>query len=297
MGAHVLRRVLKTAIAGLVLLILFSGCAGFTSTFRGGTGIEGAAGTSGDRLAGSEAARRVEKLPPFQNDYSRDGFIRSLVQLGVLRESSDHFSAYIWGDVVFEDYLATIIWLEEKPVFSGRGVEMTFYDESGYPYHRLTRGWVSIPGRSGSVWKMSHAAGELDFTCEVISTEEGVPGTIYVQGTGSGGTIKRNAFYSEMLEQQDKDWFSEIREAEYEARRTRVYEAMDVDGEEAVLIAGRWMRAVKMSSSPNMSRDTLVGWFSPDVSGRVLKLARGDGSLIAELTAFRESYETELYRP
>lgn len=296
-----------SVIGAIVLLSatvgLFTGCAGLEGMFRGGGTADSGAGRSGEKIAASAEEERGPKLPPFTHGYSRQDMLRALVQLNELRESADYIRDYFYGDVIFEDYLASIIWLETEPYFAGQGVTLAFYDDEGNPYHRITRGWAE-----GSVWKMDHEMSDASFACEVRTDADRIPREVRVRNLKSGEIIRRDTFYTDMVGKtevkeggtaqnaQAAQWFESLRREEYQSKISSVYAAMDVVGEESVLIAGSWVRAVKMSSSPEPSRDTLVGWFSPDISGKVLKISRGDGSLIAQVVAFQKSLPAELYK-
>jgi len=290
---------------------LFTGCTGLGGMFRSGGTADSGTGGSGDNVAASIEAERGPKLPPFTHGYSRQEMLRALVQLNELRESVDYIRDYFYGDVLFEDYLASIIWLETEPYFAGQGVTLAFYDDDGNPYHRITRGWAegfSGDDGGGYIWKMDHETFDLSFDCEVRTDADRIPREVRVKNLKSGETIRRDTFYADMVgktevkeggtaqNDQAAQWFESLRREEYQSKISSVYAAMDIVGEESVLIAGRWVRAVKMSSSPEPSRDTLVGWFSPDISGKVLKISRGDGSLIAQVVTFQKSLPAEIYR-
>jgi len=314
---------------------LLGGCASLERFLPERFGSGGADAEGADVSGVSGRSGKQAKVPPFENSYTRDDCVRALVQLNDLRESAGHFSDYIWGDVLFEDYLASIIWLEKEPLDAGTGVSLSFYDEQGRTYHTITRGWAAVDAGGNSVWKMDHTLPDLQFICEVLTGPDRIPRTVFVKNMKTGETIKRDSFYMDMLagsvpgpqpamdtrsgtvrsadagtqpdyaSQQQADtletsggagsWFEQIRQQEYESKITTVYAAMDILGEEAIRVAGRWVRSVKLSSGPESNRDTLVAWFSPDVSGKVLRVALGDGRILAEVVEFNNNLKTSLF--
>ena len=310
---RMVKKLLAAAVLALFAVLMLGGCAGLAEMLpgRGGAGIRG--GSDDEIAAGSAAPGKRPELPPFTHSYSREEMVRALVQLNDLRESVDHVSEYLWGDLVFEDYLSSIIWLESEPYLTGQGVALAFYDEEGNPYHRILRGWAAGGGEEYPIWKMVHDAPDAQFICEVRTGPERIPQEVRVKNLKSGETIRRPTFYAQMQPDQPDQteaadmtgqsyeqtvaWFEKIRREEYQSKISAAYAAMDIVGEEAVRIAGRWVRAVRMSSGPEENRETLVGWFSPDISGKVLKITRGDGSLIAQVVGFEPQLNAELFVP
>lgn len=295
-------------VAGLVVMILGS-CSSLRGLYTPGEDAAREAPAEELAMAGPEEAEVKPELPPFRNEYRREDFIRALVQLDEIRESGEYFDQYMWGDQLFEDSLASITWLAGDPLQPGRGVEMVVYDDFGGEYLRVRRGWVREGDRSGQAgqpdlwWKMVwKKAGGKEFICETLVDEAGVPQLLRVKDLDSGETMKRPTFYTMMLEDGSSEasggnaeagtgggnWFRNIREDEYRAGITPLYAGMEIVGEEAVMIGGRWVRAVRMESAPVVQGQVLEAWFSPDVSGRLLRIALRDGRTIVEVTAFIE---------
>ncbi|MGC9311892.1 MAG: hypothetical protein ACP5IA_04295 [Sediminispirochaetaceae bacterium] len=305
---RMVKNLLAAAALAVFAAMVLGGCAGLAEMLPGRGGADARGGADDEVAAGSAVPGKRPKLPPFTHGYGREEMVRALVQLNDLRESVDHVSEYLWGDLVFEDYLSSIIWLESEPYLPGQGVTLAFYDEEGNPYHRIRRGWAAGSGEDRYIWKMEHEAPDGQFICEVRTGPEGIPQEVRVKNIESGEIIRRPTFYAQMqpdqpeaanMTEQSYDqtvaWFEKIRREEYQSKITAAYAAMDIVGEEAVLIAGRWVRAVKMSSGSEENRETLVGWFSPDISGKVLKITRGDGSLIAQVVDFEPRLQAELF--
>ena len=297
-----------TMILTLTIVVILSGCAGLQ-------GIRGPGEAETERGAGAELARadvkepeRRPELPPFQNDYRREDFIRALVQLDEIRRSMDSFRRYMWGDRVFEDTIASITWLASDPLFPGQGVVLVYYDEEGGEYLRIKRGWIE-KGPSGELWwKMFLKSRDKSFVCEVSVNDAGVPQNIYVRDNASGEFLERKTFYSDMMEGEgeptgqadgqaestgDTGWFDRIRREEYQAKVLPLYEGLEIVGEEVIQAGGRWVRAVRMHSAPVSGGSALEAWFSPDVSGRVLRIGLSTGRTIVEARAF-EAIELEL---
>lgn len=304
-------------LTGLAVMILGS-CSSLRGLYAPGEDAARKENVAELAMAGPEEAEEKPELPPFRNDYNREDFIRALVQLDVIRESGEYFDQYMWGDQLFEDSLASITWLAGDPLLVGRGVELVVYDDLGGEYLRVRRGWIREGIRNGSGaqaerggraaqpdlwWKMIwRKPGEREFVCETLVDEAGVPQLLRVKDLASGETMKRPTFYTTMLEGGNSEssggiaeagdgggnWFRNIREDEYRAGITPLYAGMEIVGEEVVMVGGRWVRAVRMESAPVPEGSVLEAWFSPDVSGRLLRIALRDGRTIAEVTAFIE---------
>jgi hypothetical protein len=312
-----------TLILTLTLVVMLGGCAGLRG-IRGPEEAETEQG-AGAELARADAVEEPEKrpeLPPFQNDYEREDFIRALVQLDEIRRSMDSFRRYMWGDRVFEDTIASITWLASEPLLPGQGVVLVYYDEQGGEYLKITRGWIEKGAFGELWWKMSLTTRDKSFVCEVSVNDAGVPQHIYVRDNASGEFLERKTFYSDMMEGEggpsgqadgrakstgqagptgqnersgtaDTGWFDRIRREEYQAKVLPLYEGLEIVGEEVIQAGGRWVRAVRMHSAPVTGASALEAWFSPDVSGRVLRIALSGGRTIVEARAF-EAIELEL---
>ena len=272
------------------ILVLASGCAGLRGVI--GTGDEAVESEAASELAMVGRVEEEEKpeLPPFRNQYIREDFIRALVQLDEIRESTEYFDQYMWGDQLFEDSLASITWLAGEPVSPGQGVLLVMYDDRGGEYLRIKKGWIEDQPGGDGWWKMEVKSRGENFACEVKVDAKGVPQMIRVKDLDSGEKLERTTFYAQMPEGEggDGEWFQNIRREEYLAGITPLYAGMEITGEEVIMAGGRWLRAVRMESAPVPNGAVLEAWFSPDVSGKVLRIALREGRVIAELTGFSE---------
>lgn len=295
---------ISTVAAILAVLLFLGSCASIERMMT--PQDESAAGAGEPRAAAAVPPEKPERLPRFENQYTREELIKALVQFQEFSALAEALPRYMWGDRVFEDHLATIAWLESGPYEQGRGVTLSIYDEQGAQHAQLTRGLSEvIPGR-GRWWTFSYSSEEADFTCEYISDLNGVPRKILLKNNASGETTAREPFFTEFLGPEEGSelgpengesetgsssvpgWFDQLRREEYQDTLNPMYAGMQILGEEAVLIQGRWLRAVHMRSG------ALNAWFSPDVPGKLLRIQRSDDHVIAELTERHTGYERKL---
>ena len=305
--------IIRGGAAALLLaaLVLFSGCASIERMLAPGQAEAGAGRAAGEETAGLVRPEKPERLPAFENEYSREGLIKALVQFQEFTAMAESFQPYLWGDRIFEDRLATVAWLEQGPYEAGRAVTLAVYDEDGVQYAEITRGLVQeVPGK-GRWWRFSYQNGDTHFTCEYFTDLNAVPRQILLKNNASGEKISREPFFAEMLAESaptspDGDqpaggsqvsgppaWFDELRREEYQAQLNPLYAGMEILGEEAQLIDGRWIRAVHMRSGSG--ERALHAWFSPDVRGRLLRIKRSDDHVIAEVVARRGGFEAQLH--
>lgn len=289
-----------------LLLVLFSGCTTLDRFFA-----EPEEERRRSAAGASAAPEKKPELPALEYEYSREEFIKALVQLDEMRESAEFVQQFMWGDEVFEDSIASITWLSTPPVLEGTGATLVFYDEEGWEYRRISHGWVDMDPRSGSWWKMSQHSQDLQFSCEVRLNADGIPQEVFLLNEASGERIQRRTFYSQMEisasgdsspaqpaslaeEKADMSWFERIRREEYQAAVTPLYAGLEIEGEETLWAAGRWFRAVKMSSAPGPDGRQLEAWFSPHVPGKVLRIALNEDRVIAELIWVSEEFSLEI---
>jgi len=292
----------------ITAVLLFSGCASIERMIDPGPEEAAAGRPTGEKTAGVLRPEKPETLPPFENEYTREGLIKALVQFQEFSAMAESFQPYMWGDRIFEDRLATVAWLDTEPYEPGRAVTLAVYDEDGVQYAEITRGLVQeVPGK-GRWWRFSYKSGDTDFTCEYFTDLNSVPRQILLKNNASGERVSRDPFYTEMLaesapasgDQPASDspgtgppsWFDQLRREEYQAQLNPLYAGMEILGEEAQLIDGRWLRAVHMRSGSGDR--ALHAWFSPDVRGRLLRIKRSDDHVIAEIVARRSGYEAQL---
>jgi len=299
---------LAGAVVVLAVLLFLGSCASIERMMA--PQGEPAAGVEEPRAAAAVPPEKPERLPRFENQYTREELIKALVQFQEFSALADTLPRYMWGDRVFEDHLATIAWLENGPYKQGVGVTLRIYDQDGAEHARLTRGLSEgIPGR-GRWWTFTYSGEKADFTCEYLSGLNGVPRKILLKNNASGETMARDPFFMEILgpeegpqldpegksvetgSSQAPDWFDQLRREEYQASLTPVYAGMQILGEEAVLIQGKWLRAVHLRSGSGSG--ALHAWLSPDVPGKLLRIQRSDDHIIAELTERHTDYERTL---
>ncbi len=301
-----------TAAALLIgFVLLFGGCASIERMIGPGPDQEAAGRPDGEKSAGLVRPEKPETLPPFENEYSREGLIKALVQFQEYSAMAESFQPYLWGDRIFEDRLATVAWLEQGPYQTGRAVTLAVYNEDGVQYAEITRGLVQeVPGK-GLWWRFSYTSGDTDFSCEYFTDLNSVPRQILLKNNASGEQVSREPFYTEMLAESapasgdqpasaspasgPPSWFDELRREEYQAQLNPLYAGMEILGEEAQLIDGRWIRAVHMRSGSGDR--ALHAWFSPDVRGRLLRIKRSDDHVIAEVVARSSGYGLQLSEP
>ena len=160
------------------------------------------------------------------------------------------------------------------------------------------------PGQ-GRWWRFSYQSSDIDFSCEYFTDLNAVPRQILLKNNASGEELSREPFYTEMLAESvpasdnapsgPPAWFEQLRREEYQAQLNPLYAGMEILGEEAQLIDGRWIRAVHMRSGSG--ERALHAWFSPDVRGQLLRIKRSDDHVIAEVVARRSGYEAQLSQP
>lgn len=303
-------KTIRGSAAALLItaVLLFSGCASIGRMLAPGPEQEAAGRPDGEKTAGLVRPEKPDTLPPFENEYTREGFVKALVQFQVYSAMAESLQPYLWGDRIFEDRLATVAWLEQGPYEAGRAVTLAVYDEDGMQYAEITRGLVQeVPGK-GRWWRFSYKSGDTDFTCEYFSDLNSVPRQILLKNNASGEKVSRDPFYTEMLAESapasgregdsgrpasgPPSWFDQLRREEYQAQLNPLYAGMEIIGEEAQLIDGRWIRAVHMRSGSGDR--ALHAWFSPDVRGRLLRIKRSDDHVIAEVVAQRSNFTSEL---
>jgi hypothetical protein len=274
--------------------LLLSGCASFERMIAPGPEEE---------TAGLVRPEKPDTLPPFENEYSREGLIKALVQFQEFSAMAESLQPYLWGDRIFEDRLAAVAWLEAGPYAPGRSVTLAVYNEDGVQYAEIIRGLVQeVPGK-GRWWRFSYQSGDTYFTCEYFTDLNAVPRQILLKNNASGERVSREPFYTEMLAESPTAsgaepqsgppaWFDQLRREEYQAQLNPLYAGMEILGEEAQLIDGRWIRAVHMRSGS--ADKALHAWFSPDVPGRLLRIKRSDDHVIAEVVERRSGYKAQL---
>ncbi len=286
-----------SAVAAILAVLLFLGSCASIERMMAPPG-ESAAGAEEPQAAAAVPPEKPERLPRFENDYTREELVKALVQFQEFSSLADTLPRYMWGDRVFEDHLASIAWLESGPYEQGKGVTLRIYDEQGTEHAQLTRGLSEeIPGK-GRWWTFTYSSEEADFTCEYLSDLNGVPRRILLKNNASGETTAREPFFTEFLGTEDErtetgsssvpGWFDQLRQEEYQDTLNPMYAGMQILGEEAISIQGRWMRAVHMRNG------ALNAWFSPDVPGKLLRIQRSDDHIIAELIERRTGYERKL---
>lgn len=285
---------------GILAVLLFLGSCASIERMMAPHG-ESAAGAEEPRAAAAVPPEKPERLPRFENQYTREELIKALVQFQELSALADALPRYMWGDRVFEDHLATIAWLESGPYQQGKGVTLRIYDERGAEHAQLTRGLSKvIPGR-GRWWTFTYSSEKADFTCEYFTDLNGVPRKILLKNNASGETTNREPFFTEILGPEESPqpgssrvpgWFEQLRQEEYQDTLSPLYAGMQILGEEAVLIQGRWLRAVHMRSGSGSG--ALHAWLSPDVRGKLLRIQRSDDHIIAELAERHTGYERTL---
>lgn len=292
-----------TAAALLIsLVLLFGGCASIERMIGPGPEEAEAGRPAGEKTAGLVRPEKPDRLPPFENDYTREGLIKALVQFQVYSAMAASLQPYLWGDRIFEDRLATVAWLEGGPYEPGRAVTLAVYDEDGVQYAEITRGLVqNVPGK-GRWWRFRYKSGDTDFTGEYFTDLNAIPRQILLRNNASGEKVSREPFYTEMLADSapvsdspasgPPSWFDQLRREEYQAQLNPLYAGMEILGEEAQLIDGRWIRSVHMRSGSG--ERALHAWFSPDVRGRVLRIKRSDDHVIAEVLERFDGYDSQL---
>ncbi len=287
-----------------------------------------------EKTAGLVRPEKPDTLPSFEHEYTREGLIKALVQFQEYSALAETLQSYLWGDRIFEDHLATIAWLDSGPYDPGRAVRLAVYNEKGERYAEISRGLVEeVPGK-GRWWRFSYKSGDTDFTCEYFTDLNAVPRRVLLKNNASGEKISREPFYTEMLAESESPgsdarqsgsgkasgskeepagdtepgsagkpgsaasappaWFDQLRREEYQAGLNPLYAGMQVLGEEAQLIDGRWIRAVHMRSGSGAN--ALHAWFSPDVRGRLLRIKRSDDHVIAEVVEQSSNFESHFQR-
>ncbi|MDZ7794461.1 MAG: hypothetical protein U5P10_12455 [Spirochaetia bacterium] len=306
-------KTIRRSAAALLIIatLLFSGCASIERMLAPGPKEEAAGRPAGEKTAGVLRPEKPDTLPPFENEYTREGFIKALVQFQEYSAMAESLQSYLWGDRIFEDRLATVAWLESGPYQAGRAVTLGVYDEEGMQHAEITRGLVrEVPGK-GRWWRFNYKSDDTSFTCEYFTDLNSVPRQILLKNNASGEKVSREPFYTEMLADSapasgnewesgspksgPPAWFDQLRQEEYQAQLNPLYAGMEILGEEAQLIDGRWIRAVHMRSGSGDS--SVHAWFSPDVRGRLLRIKRSDDHVIAEVVDRISGYAAQLSQP
>ncbi len=323
MGKRIMRR---AALLLISALLLFTGCTSIERMLAPGPSPESAPSDQpkAEKTAGLIGPEKPATLPPFEHEYTREALIKALVQFREYSALAENLQSYLWGDPIFEDRLATLAWLEKGPYEPGRSVTLAVYDEKGMQHAEITRGLLrEVPGK-GRWWHFSYRSGDIDFICEYFTDLNSVPRQILLKNNASGEKISREPFYTEMLaesapatgaEAHDGEvhggeaqtspgqattsatpgppsWFDQLRREEYQSQLNPLYAGMQVLGEEAQLIDGRWIRAVHMRSGTG--ENALHAWFSPDVRGRLLRIKRSDDHVITEVVDRRGELSSQL---
>ena len=306
-------KTIRCSAAALLLtaVLLFSGCASIGGMLAPGPKEAAAGRPAEEKTAGALGPEKPDTLPPFENEYSREGLIKALVQFQEYSAMAESLQSYLWGDRIFEDRLATVAWLKAGPYEAGRAVTLVVYDQEGMQYAEITRGLAQeVPGK-GRWWRFSYQSGDTSFTCEYFTDLNSVPRKILLKNNASGEQVSREPFYTEIMAESappsgngqtsgspksgPPSWFEQLRREEYKAQLNPLYAGMEILGEEAQLIDGRWIRAVHMRSGSGDS--ALHAWFSPDVHGRLLRIKRSDDHVIAEVVDRISGYVAQLSEP
>lgn len=299
-----MRKTVVRRAAALILtaILLLSGCASVDRMLAPGREEAAAEAPADEKTAGLLRPEKPDTLPPFENEYSREGLIKALMQFQEFSAMDESFQPYLWGDRIFEDRLATVAWLEAGPHEPGRAVTLAVYDEDGVRYAEITRGLVqNVPGK-GRWWRFSYKSDDTVFSCEYFTDLNSVPRHILLKNNASGEKVSREPFYTEMLAESapasdspaagPPEWFEQLRQEQYHSQLNPLYAGMEIIGEEAQLIDGRWIRAVHMRSGSGDR--ALHAWFSPDVHGRLLRIKRSDDHVIAEVLDRFDGYDSQL---
>src|SRR6056297_294588 len=188
---------LAGAVVVLAVLLFLGSCASIERMMA--PQGEPAAGVEEPQAAAAVPPAKPERLPRFENEYTREELVKAMVQFQEFSALAEALPRYMWGDRVFEDHLASIAWLESGPYQQGRGVTLRVYDERGTEHAQLTRGLSEvIPGR-GRWWTFTYSSEKTDFTCEYFTDLNGVPRKILLKNNASGETTAREPFFTEFL--------------------------------------------------------------------------------------------------
>ncbi|HDQ14697.1 MAG TPA: hypothetical protein ENN41_07780, partial [Sediminispirochaeta sp.] len=207
---------------------------------------------SRSRMAMAAPPEEAPTLPPISYEYRREDLLRALIRLNKVRESTEYFSQYLWGDQRFEDLLASVTWLSDEPFHPGRAVLIAFYDEEGREYQRIKTGWIEFDRSRGGVFLLEHRSTEQHFRCEVRVDAGRVPREIFLKNLRSGEKISKQSFFVDLLEEErsasQETWFDQVRREEYQSSISPIYASLEIVGEETIRVADRWIRAVRMSN-------------------------------------------------
>jgi hypothetical protein len=247
------------------------------------------AATAGQKAAEAEEPElKLASAKRLHREYSREDVFRSLVQLNRLIGSFEEFADYREGFPNFEYYLETVFLLEDGPYLPGRGAAVNIYGEGGDLRLRIVRTLLE-EGRDYRWWAVRQVQGGDELYCEVRVGRFGLPREVRYRSPEGGKIVSRRTAADQYVQRMLEEKGEEELRTELQRRRSRevgsnlpmYYAGLVEERRETISTPAGDFRAVLLQSTGG--GQTFSVWFSPDLTGNVLRIVKPGGGVLAEV--------------